>query len=91
MSDTISPLLMLDLEGLSVTETEKDLLAHPATGGLIFFARNYENREQLRDLVRQVRAVRPELLIAVDQEGGRVQRFRDEFVRLPPMAALGRR
>lgn len=91
MSDTISPLLMLDLEGLVVADSEKDLLRHPGAGGLILFARNYENREQLRDLIRQIRAVRPELLIAVDQEGGRVQRFRDEFVRLPPMAALGRR
>ena len=82
---------MFDLQGPELMPVERDLLVHPAAGGVILFTRNYANREQLARLVAEVHAVRdPPLLVAVDHEGGRVQRFRPGFTALPPCAALGR-
>lgn len=81
--------LMLDLEGPVLTEAEKELIQQPHVGGIILFARNFRDVAQVSALVQSIRALRPELIIAVDQEGGRVQRFREGFVKLPPMKVFG--
>ena len=82
---------MLDIDGLSLSPADRDLLLEPAVGGLILFSRNYASPEQLADLVAEVRALRsPPLIVAVDHEGGRVQRFREGFSAIPPMRVLGR-
>ena len=82
--------IIIDVAGPSLTTADRQRLAHPLVGGVILFGRNWEGREQLTRLCRQIKSVRPDLLIAVDHEGGRVQRFRtDGFTHLPPMAALG--
>lgn len=81
---------MIGLEGLELTAAERELLLHPLVGGVIHFARNYESPEQIARLNAAVHALRqPRLLVAVDQEGGRVQRFRDGFTRLPAVRNLG--
>ena len=93
MSSHLTPLgpLMVDVSGFALTDSERQRLCHPAVGGVILFARNFESRAQLMALTAEIRALRhPHLLIAVDQEGGRVQRFRsDGFIHLPPMGRLG--
>ncbi len=83
--------VMLDIEGLSPSPADRDLLREPAVGGVILFTRNFESVEQVTDLVAEIRALRsPPLLVAVDHEGGRVQRFRDGFTQIPPMRRIGR-
>jgi len=82
--------LILDIAGTQLSPTDKRRLAHPLTGGLILFGRNWVNRAQLTALCEDIKAVRPDALICVDHEGGRVQRFRtDGFTHLPPMRQLG--
>lgn len=83
--------VMVDVLGLTLASEDRDRLMHPLVGGVILFARNFESREQLIKLTKQIhRLKRPRLLIAVDHEGGRVQRFRnDGFTHLPAMAQLG--
>lgn len=83
--------VMLDIEGLALSPADRDILREPAVGGVILFARNFESVEQVTDLVAEIRAQRsPPLLIAVDHEGGRVQRFREGFTVMPPMRHIGR-
>ncbi len=83
--------VFLDVAGLELTEVERQRLLHPLVGGVILFARNFAAPEQLAALTQSLHALRtPRLLIAVDHEGGRVQRFRSGFTQIPPMRALGR-
>ncbi|WP_018951442.1 MULTISPECIES: beta-N-acetylhexosaminidase [unclassified Thioalkalivibrio] len=81
--------VMLDVAGTELTPEDRERLRHPATGGVILFARNVGTAEQVSALVAAIRAERPGILIAVDQEGGRVQRLRDGFTAIPPMRQLG--
>lgn len=82
--------VMLDVVGKTLSDDDIRRIQHPLTGGVILFARNYENRKQLVELTRAIHDVRPGVLIAVDHEGGRVQRFKtDGFTRLPAMRKLG--
>ncbi|MCF7534987.1 beta-N-acetylhexosaminidase [Pseudomonas petrae] len=80
--------LMVDVAGTWLTSEDRQFLRQPEVGGLIIFERNIESPRQVRELCASIRAIRPELLLAVDQEGGRVQRLRQGFVRLPPMRAI---
>lgn len=81
--------LMIDIAGTALTEQDRARLRHPLVGGLILFSRNFRDHEQLAALTASIHALRSPLLIAVDHEGGRVQRFREGFTRLPAMRQLG--
>ena len=82
--------VILDVAGTTLNVDDRRRLAHPLTGGLILFARNWQDRHQLTELNAEIKTIRPDLLICVDHEGGRVQRFRtDGFTALPPMRVLG--
>ena len=82
--------VMLDIQGLVLSDEDRERLSNPLVGGVILFSRNYESPEQLQALTEEIHKIRtPELVIAVDQEGGRVQRFREGFQSIPTMASLG--
>lgn len=83
--------VMIDLEGTELKQEEKELLKHPLVGGIIYFARNFESAEQITALTKAVHAHTDQtILTCVDQEGGRVQRFKEGFTRLPPLRPLGK-
>lgn len=87
----VSGPILMDLEGETPDAEERDMLSHPAVGGVILFSRNFSDRDQLVHLIQEIRrmcADKP-VLVTVDQEGGRVQRFRDGFTRLPAASTLG--
>ena len=89
-SPPIASPVVLDIAALTLNADDRRRLQHPLTGGLIFFARNWQGRRQLTELVAEIKSIRPDILVCVDHEGGRVQRFRtDGFTHLPPMRALG--
>jgi len=82
--------IMMDLRGLELEDDERKLLQDPLVGGIILFSRNFSDLDQLQNLTREIHALRkPPLLIAVDHEGGRVQRFRQGFCSLPACRAYG--
>jgi beta-L-N-acetylhexosaminidase len=84
--------VVVDVQGLHLTDAERRRLRHPLVGGVILFARNYQSPGQLRALTDEIHACRtPPLLVAVDHEGGRVQRFREGFSAIPAMRTLGER
>lgn len=83
--------VMVDLKDLTIDAEEREMLRHPACGGVILFARNIENHRQVRDLNQQIAKINPQLLLAVDQEGGRVQRLKHSpFTLLPPLRTIER-
>lgn len=81
--------VVIDLVGQQLSAEDRERLLHPLVGGVIHFSRHYESPAQIRALNAAIHALRPGLLIAVDHEGGRVQRFRDGFTPIPPMRTLG--
>ncbi len=81
--------IMMDVSGLTLTSDEKKQLNKPSIGGVILFSRNYQDIDQVKELIASIRLINVDLLIAVDHEGGRVQRFKTDFTHIPSMATLG--
>jgi beta-N-acetylhexosaminidase len=81
--------IVFDLDGLELSAEEKELLEHPSAAGIILFTRNFASKKQLSSLIQAIKKIRPYLMISVDQEGGRVQRFKESFSIFPPMSEWG--
>jgi beta-N-acetylhexosaminidase len=81
--------VIIDLDGLEVSQEEKELLKHPCVAGVLLFARNYDSIDQLKALSKSIQELNPGLIVSVDQEGGRIQRFRKDFTALPSMQYWG--
>lgn len=85
----MNPFLWIDVEGTVLSKDDRRRILHPTTAGVILFSRNYMNLPQLRQLTNDIHALSPDTIIAVDHEGGRVQRFREGFTEIPAMGTLG--
>lgn len=81
--------IFADVVGTTLSAEDREIIEHPLVSGIILFTRNYENKTQLQQLCADIRAVKKDIIICVDHEGGRVQRFRDGFTHVPPMGELG--
>jgi beta-N-acetylhexosaminidase len=77
--------LMIDINGKNLSEEDKFIISNKHVGGLILFSRNFESFEQLQNLISEINSIKENIIIAVDQEGGRVQRFKKEFTEIPSM------
>ena len=81
--------IIIDIKGKKITQRDIQRLSHPVVCGVILFTRNFDNKNQIQDLISSIKSVRDDLLITVDHEGGRVQRFRENFYAMPSMSKLG--
>lgn len=82
--------LMIDVDGFTLNSSDEERIKNPLVGGLILFSRNYVDKDQLRELVGSIRSIKKEILVGVDHEGGRVQRFREGFTEIPNMRKIGK-